>query len=107
SHDRVRRLAVGGREARLVALARRRGARRRIGQGLLGGITVLFYLPPAVSTAQRGPGRNLLRHHGGDCALHIAPVERGCAFGRRPATAPTWPPPPPPSSTHRFSSALR
>jgi hypothetical protein len=46
-------LAMDAREATKAALARRRGPPCR-GQRLLGGITVLFHLAPAVSTAHAG-----------------------------------------------------
>ncbi len=47
-----------------------------IAQGVLGGLTVLFFLPAAVSTAHAGPRGNLLLHHGRDRALHLAALDR-------------------------------
>ena len=52
-------------------------------QGVLGGITVLFFLPDAVSTAHAGAGRNLLLPDGGDRALHVARVDPVGRCGRR------------------------
>ena len=54
SHHHPRRLAVARRPAPLAEAARRRGARAVIVQGVLGGLTVLFFLPDAVSTAHAG-----------------------------------------------------
>ena len=54
-----------------------------VAQGLLGGLTVLFFLPAAISTAHAGLARNLLLHDGGDRALHVARLDRRIRRPRR------------------------
>ncbi len=58
-----------------------------ITQGVLGGVTVLFFLPDADLDGARGPGGNLLLHDGGDRALHVARLDRIDRRGRRPDAA--------------------
>ena len=44
-------------------------------QGVLGGVTVLYFLPTAGLDGARRPRGNLLLHDGGDCAVHVAGLE--------------------------------
>ena len=48
-----------------------------IAQGVLGGLTVLLFLPAAISTAHAGPRGNLLLPHGRHRALHLARLDAG------------------------------
>jgi cytochrome c oxidase assembly protein subunit 15 len=45
-----------------------------IAQGVLGGLTVLFFLPDAISTARRA-WRDFLLHDGGNRVVHLARLE--------------------------------
>ena len=44
-------------------------------QGLLGGITVLYFLPTPVSTAHAGPGADFLLHDDRHRAVHVARMD--------------------------------
>ena len=68
-----------------------------VAQGLLGGLTVLFFLPAADLDGARRPRRDLLLHDGRDRALHVAGLDRRL----RPTDAAT------PGSTERGHAAPR
>ena len=48
-----------------------------IAQGVLGGLTVLFFLPAAYLHRTRRSRRDFLLHDRGDCAVHLAAMDRG------------------------------
>ncbi len=61
-----------------------------IAQGLLGGLTVLFFLPAVDLDRARRPRRDFLLHDGRDRDLHVAGVDRRICAGdgaRDPAAA--------------------
>ena len=114
-HHYSRGLALAGRAARWVRWLGLRALGAVIAQGVLGGLTVLFFLPAPISTAHAGLAEIFFcltvticaRHVARlDCAAMVAGPGRRRRAGRRSCCAASRPPRPS-SSTRKSSSAPR